>query len=229
MKIALQFSGQPRAFKEGYEYYKKNLLGSYDVDVFCNFWNCTDAWDVITLYNAKRFDIVHPLFTPELYNERYPRTPNPKQFPPYNTISAFCSLFHCNILRLQEELKGAKYDFVIKSRTDFALNGKLPFEQMKKDKLYVPDDRMLDVRNDQFAVGSPEIMTDYCSTYLHLNDFYEKGVSFIGEDMLMANLRKHGLVEKLEHLNMNHPFIDGPYNVGRHSLIRSDMKKWNSA
>ena len=38
MKIALCLSGQARSFEQGYEYYKKNLLDHYDVDVFIHTW-----------------------------------------------------------------------------------------------------------------------------------------------------------------------------------------------
>ena len=45
MKIALCFSGQPRSYEKGYEYYKKNLLDHYDVDVFIHTWDTDDMED----------------------------------------------------------------------------------------------------------------------------------------------------------------------------------------
>tara|TARA_R100001163_G_C5068190_1_gene208135 strand:+ start:3376 stop:3552 length:177 start_codon:yes stop_codon:yes gene_type:complete len=42
MKIALQFSGQPRFIEDKICYIsiKNNILDKYDCDVFCHFW-----WD----------------------------------------------------------------------------------------------------------------------------------------------------------------------------------------
>ena len=42
MKIALCFSGEPRAFEKGYEYYKRNLLDLHDVDVYIHSWKRED-------------------------------------------------------------------------------------------------------------------------------------------------------------------------------------------
>lgn len=38
MKIALCFSGQPRFISECAEYFKKNVIAEYDVDVFAHLW-----------------------------------------------------------------------------------------------------------------------------------------------------------------------------------------------
>ena len=56
MKIALCFSGQPRSFRAGYEYYKKNLLDHYDVDVYIHAWKMPNGGnDLVELYKPKDY------------------------------------------------------------------------------------------------------------------------------------------------------------------------------
>jgi hypothetical protein len=30
----------------------------------------------------------------------------------------------------------------------------------------------------------------------------------------------------VERIDIDHPFVDGKFNIGRHSIIRNDMSKW---
>jgi hypothetical protein len=131
---------------------------------------------------------------------------------------------------VQDHPGRSKYDWVIKARTDYALNVKIPFEELDNTKLYIPNCRMVperDFGNDQFAFGSEETMFKYMSTYQNLDKYYEAGNQFIGEDMMRANLHEHGLIgEKLVYCNMNNPFPPGPHNGSWHSLIRDDYDQW---
>ena len=74
MKIALCLSGQPRCVKEGYEYYKKNLLDHYDVDVFCHVWD-TDGAEHIAAYKPVTLMIEKP---PTNDLSKYTRVPPPQ-------------------------------------------------------------------------------------------------------------------------------------------------------
>ena len=74
LKIALCLSGQPRCVKEGYEYYKKNLLDHYDVDVFCHVWDTAGA-EHIAAYKPVTLMIEKPL-TNDL--SKYTRVPPPQ-------------------------------------------------------------------------------------------------------------------------------------------------------
>src|SRR5208283_5124286 len=103
-------------------------------------------------------------------NSKYIRTPDAKEFPPFNTVSMYYSMFQSCLLKTKYEIENKRYDWVIKSRSDFALNGKIPFENMESNKLYVPSDRLTpqhDFANDQFAVGSSSVMNKYMSTWLN--------------------------------------------------------------
>lgn len=234
MKIAVCISGQPRAYAQGYEYMKRNLLDHYDCDIFIHTWKnkVYNTDDVIDLYNPKLYEVDYPIDKGK-YDLLFPNTPNPKGWPPTATVSMFYSMFQSLILKSNYEIENGKYDWVVKTRFDYAINGVIPFEQLDKNRLYIPNCRMTPLRdfgNDQFAFGSNGIMTDYMSTYLYLRFYYEGGVPMIGEDMMSANLNRHGLTgENLVYVDMKNPFPPGPYNGTPHSLIRDDMELWKNS
>lgn len=225
MKIALCFAGQARSYEQGYEYYKSNLLNHYDVDVFIHSWNFDEEDKLLKLYNPKSYEFGAPPLGD--YDNKYTRTPDREKYPPRNNYGQFFSLYECSKL---VESTGIKYDWVIRSRTDYALNTVIPFAEMDNSKLYIPNCRMVperDFGNDQFAFGSQETMMKYMSTYLNIDKYYDSGAIFVGEELMKANLHEHGLIgEKLVYVNMNNPFPPGRYNGTWHSLIRNDMEKW---
>jgi hypothetical protein len=233
MKIAVCISGQYRAYKQGYEYLKRNLLDHYDCDIFIHSWINDEVYpheDVIKLYQPKRFLFERP-FTKELgYDEIFTNVPGAGWYPPTATISMFYSMFQSLLKKNEEALVTSHYDWVIRTRFDYALNREIPFGLVHTNKIYIPSCRMTPLRdfgNDQFAFGSDSIMTDYMSTYLYLRSYYDAGVQLIGEDMMSANLHRHALVgDNLVYVDMNNPFPPGPYNGTPHSLIRDDMDLW---
>jgi hypothetical protein len=132
--------------------------------------------------------------------------------------------------RLNEMKEKFTYDWVIKSRPDYALNTVIPFEELDSTKLYAPNCRMSpnrDFCNDQFGFSSSSIMNDRMSIYLYMDHFYDQQVEMIGEDMLQAMMYEKNLVgEKLVYVDMNNPFPPGPHNGTWHSLIRDDYDQW---
>lgn len=230
MKLALCLSGQPRSHKLAYQYIRHNLLNSNDVDVFIHTWKPEDPEEFGRLfselyrnYQPKDIELEHKL--PEHVGENM-HVPN-LSHPAYGCLSMFYSIYKSNNLRKQYELStGTKYDFVIRSRFDFALNVSINYRTLKRDRIYISKD-VEDgdsLFNDQFAISSPEIMDLYSSTYLTANHLYQTG----------TELCAHALLEKMmdsfsvpvERIDLDHPFIDGMFNKGRHSLIREDMQNW---
>lgn len=222
MKIALCFSGQARSFEKGFEYYKKNLLDHYDVDVYIHAWKFTEEKKLLDLYNPTGYAFESPPLGD--YDKIYTNTPNAEKYPPRFTYRMFYSMHQCSSLIFK------KYDWIIRSRTDYALNTQIPFEQLDNTKLYVPNCRIVperDFGNDQFAFGSQDTMVKYMSTYTKLDTYYNKGNQFIGEDLMRANLHEHNLHgENLVYVNMHNPFPPGEHNGTWHSLIRDDYAQW---
>ena len=221
MKIALCFCGQARSFKKGFEYYRANLL-SDNVDVYIHSWNFDGQQELLDLYKPKQYKFEEPPSTNA--DQIYTNTPNAVRHPPRFTYYMLYSMY--NVSKLIE----GEYDWVIKARTDYALNVKIPFDQLDNSKLYIPNCRMVperDFGNDQFAFSSQSNMMNYMSTFNHIDEYYNSGQQFIGENMMQANLHKHELHgEKLVYCNMNNPFPPGPQNGTWHSLIRDDYNQW---
>ena len=84
------------------------------------------------------------------------------------------------------------------------------------------------VGSDAFSVGSSSIIDKYCSTYLYMNDFYDRmNATMIGEDMLSCNLSKQCLTgDKLIYMNMNNPFPPNGYDSMWNSYLREDLHEW---
>ena len=232
LKIALCLSGQPRCVKEGYEYYKKNLLDHYDVDVFCHVWDTAGA-EHIAAYKPITLMIEKPL-TNDLskYTRVPPPQPNWKVKDPAKSVwNLTYSLMKANEIRkVYEEETQTKYDWVIRSRYDFALNVVIPFEELDNTKMYIPNCRMSphrDFGNDQFAFSSAENMDKYADCFNQIDKFYDLGTTMVGEEMMSANWKEKGLTgENLVYFNPNHPFPPGPHNGTWHSLLREDFESW---
>jgi len=230
MKIALCFSGQARSVERGFEYYRKNLLDNHDVDIFFHTWDADNVVDkMIELYKP----VIHSSSPPlELdVDRKYTNVPNPEKFPARFVYSMYFSMNKCReSMMYYSKTNNVKYDWVIRSRTDYALNVKIPFGELPNEMLYIPNCRMVPTRdfgNDQFAFSSQENMDKYMSTFLNLDKYYSAGTQFVGENMMSANLREYGLFgPKLQYVDMNNPFPPGPHNGTWHSLIREDYDSW---
>jgi hypothetical protein len=235
MRVAVCLSGQPRSYKIGYEYIKKNILDTANVDVFCHTtWNSEkDEFPNLNIYKPKALLVEEPL-NPDL--SKYTRVPPPQpnwkvKNPALATYSQLYSIHKANELKCSyEERHNFVYDWVIRIRYDFAINAKIPFDKLDNSKLYVPNCRMTpnrDFGNDQFAFSSSNNMNKYSKTFINIDKFYDKGTIMIGEEMMSANWKENNLIgENLLYVDINHPFPPGQYNGTPHSLIREDMEEW---
>lgn len=229
MKIALCLSGQARSFQKGFEYHKKNLLDHYDVDVFIHTWNFDGLEELAKLYNPVSMMVEEPL--KDDFDSLYTKTPDPIKHPPRFTVAMLYSMHKsCELKTIHEMDEKFEYDWVIKSRTDYALNVFIPFAELNNKKLYIPNCRMVperDFGNDQFAFGGSQVMNKRMTIYTNMNHYYDQGVAMIGEDMMQAHLREYGLIgDNLVYVNMNNPFPPGEFNGTWHSLIRDDCAEW---
>lgn len=237
MKIAVCIAGQPRSWEKGYEYLKKNLLDHFDCDVLFHSWSTASHQKIIDLYKPVSFSFERPFpdFIIDNINKTYRNdTIDPKKWPCSSIISSFYSIAQVNAkLTYQEVIHGKKYDWVVKTRFDYALNRVLPFDKLsRRREVFIPNCRMTAERNfgnDQFAFGIPEVMHEYMSTFHYIKNFYDRGVKLIGEDMLSANLTRAGLIgNNLVYVDMHNPFPPGPHNGTWHSLIRDDVQLWQN-
>ena len=232
MKIALCLSGQPRSVKQGYEFVKRNILDGNDVTVFCHVWENPEVID-IELYKPEAY-MMEKSLTDDL--SKYTRFPPPQpnwkvKDPVRSTYNQLYAILKCNELKLvYEKENNIVFDWVIRSRFDFAINAKIPFEQLDNNKLHIPNCRMVpsrDFGNDQFAFSSSKNMDKYADTFNRIDEFYDSGTQMMCEDLMSANWKQKGLVgENLVYCDINHPFPPGPYNGTPHSLLREDFEQW---
>lgn len=229
MRLALCLSGQPRSYFEAHKYIKKNLLDHYNVDVFIHSWKTPGALVQISISETINF-IYEPLYnisdfplSEDINSDMFvPNSSHPANF----CTSMFYSIYRANEFRIKHEIQNnIKYDFVIRSRFDFALNKIIDFSSLETGKIYVSKDvEGPSLLNDQFAIADSDTMNQYASTFLNLRSHHKKGVPLCGHTMLEANLDLFKI--PVERIDLNHPFSDGLFNRGRHSLVREDMSKW---
>lgn len=229
MKLALCLSGQPRSLKRAFNYINHNLLSCNDVDVFIHTWKpedydsfCRLYAEIQRFYKPKKFIISDPIANVG----QNIIVPN-ESHPAHGVVSMFYSIMKSNDLRIQHELEtGTSYDYVIRSRFDFALNVAINYHTLKRDKLYISKDveEGNSLFNDQFAIASPNLMNVYASTFLNAQVLYEDGVDFCAHSLLEEMMKRFNI--NCVRLDLDHPFVDGRFNIGRHSLIRDDMENW---
>ena len=235
MKIALCLVGQARSVEAGYEFHKKNILDGSDVTVFFHTWETDEKLHekMIELYKPDDY-IVEPNLSVDF--SRYPNTPPPSpnwkvKDGRMSTLAQLHGIHWCMAIKKRwESTHYEKFDWVIRSRPDFAINARIPFDELDNSKLYIPNCRMVPTRdfgNDQFAFSSSENMDKYARAVEHIDEFYDSGVQYMCEDFMGANWKKYGLVgENLVYCDVNHPFPPGEYNGTPHSLIRDDYAEW---
>ena len=164
----------------------------------------------------------------------YIRTPNKEKFPPRFTYAMLHSMDTCATILSKHVFTAHKnYDWVVRSRSDYALNVKIPFAELDNSKLYIPNCRMVperDFGNDQFAFSSLKNMLKYMSTYRMMDHYYtDLNATYIGENLMQSNLHQHSLHgENLVYVDMNNPFPPGKHNGTWHSLIRDDYEQWTA-
>jgi|APGre2960657373_1045057.scaffolds.fasta_scaffold25350_3 hypothetical protein len=235
MKIALCLVGQARSVEAGYEFHKKNILDGNDVTAFFHTWASEDNLyaKALELYKPGNWSVEQ---SPNVDLSKYTNTPPPS--PNWKVkdgrMSTYAQLYaieRCNSMKcIYEQEHKMTFDWVIRSRFDFAINARIPFDELDNSKLYIPNCRMVPTRdfgNDQFAFSSSENMDKYARAVEHIDEFYDSGIQYMCEDFMSANWKKYGLVgENLVYCDINHPFPPGEYNGTPHSLIRDDYAEW---
>ena len=184
---------------------------------------------------AQLFERVTGLYSPvtAFFDHELPNTINsdmhvPNASHPANfCTSMFYSIYRANDFRIRHQtLNDVKYDYVIRSRFDLALNKVIDFNTLEKGIVYISKDTEgpNPLLNDQFAIADPDTMNVYASTFLNLRRLYNSGISLCGHEMLREQLVLNNV--PVERIDIDHPFTDGKFNIGKHSIIRDDMSNW---
>ena len=192
MKVALCFSGSVRTFEECYPSYNE-ILSKYE----CHLFGAAPPCKKLPDYPFKKL----LLQADEYIDERnYAQCKN-EETAIQNTLRQFYFIYLCNQLRAQyEQEKGIHYDWVIRTRFDGLLIGKMPdFEACNPANIYIPDghDHPFAIPgrgiNDRFAFGTGPVMDVYCNKWLLIDDYMKEGRRFHPESMLKWAIDRAGV------------------------------------
>ncbi|WP_299686483.1 hypothetical protein [uncultured Tateyamaria sp.] len=225
MKIALVFCGQPRACRESFDYFDRNLLQHEDVDVFGAFWRAPQKPDFgdWTFDDLRMVDPAPYAAERAALLERY--THEHSIFhPSENVIAMFQGFALCNKFEFDE------YDVVIRARTDYALNRRFDFEALDMNQLHIPNDGKAVVtltQNDQFGFSKPEVMRVYFNSLDSLPSFIAENRVLVAEAVLDYHMLRNGFdASDVQTHDMNLPFAPKGMDKAYHSLIRTDYHDW---
>jgi hypothetical protein len=239
-KIALCLHGQPRGLDVAIEYQNKNLIKRDDilVDVFFHTWDYSDAIDginekILGLYSPVSYMIEPPL-SKEIA-QKYNHGHHYLTVPPSSVYSNYChyhSVYMADLARTRyEQTTGDKYDWVICTRFDIALNIRIDFDGLDSSKIYESDfnaaiynSNGFRVQNPVLAAGNSENMKKYCSMLNNLDVLVNTAGTIDGHSIFGHNIKMHGLDSSMMPLNMNHPFSPDKYGCSQHSFVRNDVE-----
>lgn len=241
MKIAICLSGQPRWFRECYPYFKTNIIENFEeVDVFIHAWSPrrdspkyeSSIFGVDTGYALDNtLESLQSCYSPAdieveeqiLFEEAtdYPY-PVPTNWPAKNVFSMFYSMKKCIDLKSKKEkIQGYQYDWVFRSRFDYAINRKFTSETMLslcKDTLYSPHvvrEGNIHCHGD-FNFGSSKVIDCIGKTFDNIMQYGKISVTLATESMTYKQAVENGY--KIEEFDLKHPFPPSKYDACWHSL-----------
>lgn len=240
MKIAICLSGQPRWFKECHEYIQKNIIENFsNVDVFIHAWNPPKDLkyessiksvntgeidlnlkkEISDLYKPVKLEINDPIQFKEA--NFYPYSV-PKNWPPNNVFSMFYSIKKCiSFKKENENLTGVDYDWVFRSRFDYAINRRFTKElldQLKNDTFYSPHVvRSGNVHcHGDFNFGSSKVMDCLGRTFDNIMTYGENSTMLACESMTYRQIIEEGY--KIEEFDLMNQFPPSKNSSCWHSL-----------
>jgi hypothetical protein len=213
MRLALQISGEFRLLHLCLPTLQKHLVDVFptaEIDIFIHTWWKDEDELGDTPYKT-RYLYGHgtglSIFKPRGYYLEKLETIACLQGKSRATWM-FYSILRANEARKEyETLTETKYDLVMRYRTDCIFNESLfavvkPSLVERKSFLCIPKPLRVPTADgpiyedesasicDWFAIGTPDTMDIYCSTYLTFQDF---DVSIVPESMLAMQLKAHGI------------------------------------
>ena len=228
MKVALCISGQPRNVNRGIENILQNI--KFDFDVFVHSWwdnkshtktfkkilfggrvdevseivqndwidKIYEHFDInkILVEKQKQFDI------PEVFENRKLKFTHT-----FGVYSSLYSVYQCNQLKRDFEFENKfKYDWVIRTRSDFGLSEPVNMNKFNSDIIYAPNDNSHRYGfNDQFAIGSSKNMDIYSNVFSNIESIIESHNSGI----------------------YTAPYCEKPDNMGHEQLVQRHLDNNN--
>lgn len=219
MRLAIQISGDFRMLHLCLPLLQRNVINTFpgwEIDFFIHTWRREEeglgTWEFQgrgpwhkTMYvygHGTGLAIFNPrAYFLETYEDRHDLKALPRAYSMYYSIKRANDARHD-----YEKLLEVKYDLVMRYRTDCMLNENLfelikPYLLEKTSFLCIPKakqskscDGPVDSDDhgicDWFAIGTPDAMDVYCSTY---DTFISEGLPIVPESMLALQLKSRGI------------------------------------
>lgn len=207
MKVALLLSGQIRDGVDIYEFFYKNFLCHYDVDVFISVWDDENLNEFIKIYNPVSVEVEKytDLFKNSFYNKTIEFLP--KLETNANLISLtsmWCKTKSVGELKIKyEEITKTKYDVVVKTRPDLKLEERITFDGIKDNTVYIPYGwNWSGGINDLLVYGDSNSVKKYCFLFDELVYLLKELDTINPEKVLQRYLRTK------TNLKIKRPIID---------------------
>jgi uridine kinase len=211
MKIALLISGYLRTFEYNIENLISNIIQDNDCDIYIHI---TENEEEDKYLNKKiSLDFLKQKLKPKvmLISSNFHFSDNAKI---NNLLNQNYKFYWLNNERKQvEQIENIQYDVVMKIRPDIYLNQKICFNNLEKDKVYIPFDSKIDINKlnyssdpyicDIIAYGTTNCMNKLFDYYLKLNELIES-YGFVNETLLYYYLTIY---------NISYHLVDIDYTV----------------
>jgi hypothetical protein len=209
MRLAIQISGEFRVLHLCLPKLQEHVLNVFpntEVDIFFHTWRCEEDFDNKSDKPVYGHGSGIYRLQPRSYKlDKFEECTHLHSLP--RCYSMFYSIKQANTVRKDyEALLEVKYDLVMRYRTDCILNEDLfeavkPFLLERKSFLCIPKPIQPvapdgPVENDSqglcdwMAIGTPDAMDIYCSTY---DTWVSEGLPLVPETMLALQLQLHGI------------------------------------
>ena len=212
MRLAIQISGEFRVLHLSLPKLEQHVLKAFpntEIDIFFHTWWCEEDYTNKSIKPVYGHGTGINRLQPRSYKlEKFADRTDLQQLP--RAYSMFYSIQQANQVRKDyENLFNVQYDLVMRYRTDCILNGSIfeliqPFLQEKKSFLCIPKPIRPaqpdgPVENDSqglcewMAIGTPDAMDIYCSTF---GTWASEGLPLVSETMLALHLQLHGITKQ---------------------------------
>lgn len=212
MRLAIQISGEFRVLHLCLPKLEQHVLRAFpntEVDIFFHTWWCEEDFDDTSEKPVYGHGTGIYRLQPRSYKlEKFEECKHLHSLP--RSYSMFYAIKQANRVRKDyEKLMEVKYDLVMRYRTDCILNQNLfevvkPFLQDKQSFVFIPKPTRPanpdgPVENDSqglcewMAIGTPDAMDIYCSTY---DTWISEGLPIVPETMLALHLQLNGITRQ---------------------------------
>ena len=220
-RVAILLSGQIREnYYQTLMMQKLFIIDLYNADVFCSFSN--DVNDEIKAHVTK---ILKPKYIEWVNSDNiYNINTNIKLI--YNSYLMFKKIYLCNQYKLTYETENNfKYDMVIRNRPDIIINSSIPFIDLTKNILYLPDYKSFLIKifskiafktTDILAISNSYVMDRYSDIYIYFIERIKKNPNIL---VFPEKILENYFVEK----TIKFEFVEYQFIIYKYSTKFTDL------